>query len=157
MTERKERCETCRFWECLGRDEGGESHGQCHRNPPVMAPLIEAFHDWFGNPSNVLYGLQRGMFPITDSIDWCGEWQLGKQQSVASVRNLLVDLREEYRRLKSAGDLQASGLCSRAITIVASSGATYETLELVTYERNAGIKTMDWLRAFVDCKKSDRS
>lgn len=58
MTERSERCETCRFWE-----KDGTGLGHCYRYPPQMFPTVP----------------KRGegvwLQPQTFDNDWCGEWQ----------------------------------------------------------------------------------
>ena len=60
MNERKERCETCRFWESYKeQDEEFEiMFGNCHRFPPQ-------FRD-----SDVLF-----CGPVVARCYWCGEWQ----------------------------------------------------------------------------------
>lgn len=66
MTEpRKERCETCRFW-----DKGEVLIGRiayCCRLPPV-AVKWEVVDKLNGeNP--------HGVWPVTYDVHWCGEWQ----------------------------------------------------------------------------------
>lgn len=67
MSERQERCETCRFW------EEGDSRGvgECHRLPPS---LIEG---QFVDRTDVVFPKEprRRVFPETDNGDWCGEWR----------------------------------------------------------------------------------
>lgn len=50
--ERKQRCETCRFWDGKTGDTG-----QCLRFPPQ------------------LIGNEKEAFPLTGKCCWCGEWQ----------------------------------------------------------------------------------
>ena len=62
--KRKDRCETCKFW-----DEGGslvEGHGECHRNAP--SPLL----DLVVVDHNSSYA---AFWPDTGPNDWCGEWK----------------------------------------------------------------------------------
>jgi len=76
MSERAERCETCRFWDTENSDEGW---GDCRRYPPTkMLFEIEAMghdktsqdiHNSLGDSSSVW------VWPYTESDDWCGEWQ----------------------------------------------------------------------------------
>lgn len=68
MSERAERCETCRFWE---REEdtaddifeeptlGQIVVGECHRYPPVRQASEKMW----------------AMFPLLPEGNWCGEWQ----------------------------------------------------------------------------------
>ncbi len=58
MSERKERCETCRFWTS---PKEGEERGICHRFPP-MVPVV-------------LRGRVHYLAPKTYQMFWCGEWQ----------------------------------------------------------------------------------
>ena len=66
MDERKERCETCRFWDstnsktCEVVDANPactETCGWCKRYPPSR--FTTQFSEW----------------PLTTETDWCGEWQ----------------------------------------------------------------------------------
>lgn len=80
MSERKERCETCRWWDSEGdgayyRDETDTSDvpGQCSRFPPqfVAFPQDE-------DPKELPRCCHSHIFwqqPITQHHDWCGEWQ----------------------------------------------------------------------------------
>ncbi len=71
MSERKERCETCKFWEMLPSGEQEESSltddegsiGLCKRYPPLANNENPTASEWeeFVNPTVV-------------SFDWCGEW-----------------------------------------------------------------------------------
>ena len=69
MSERQDRCGTCRFWEDADPDEPAQpeeiapgiltdpkKYGYCHRYPP--------------RPTEDSTG-----YPVTDLSDWCGEWQ----------------------------------------------------------------------------------
>lgn len=73
MSERKDRCETCRFWveEFDGKkgpsdplDDTDEPWGRCRRYPPVLIEI----------PANLYQGGSCQQ-PITMPYDWCGEWQ----------------------------------------------------------------------------------
>ena len=64
MSERKERCETCRFWEEVVQKLGRA--GDCRRYPPAL-PLTA------GQPCGDDDAL--GMFPVVGFKAWCGEWQ----------------------------------------------------------------------------------
>lgn len=91
MSERKERCETCRFWffvsdeeSCIGPsevmvtaeqyksrcdEEGYVMAGECHCRAPAAAPdMVTADRELW--PDRAL-----AMWPITLPLDWCGEWQ----------------------------------------------------------------------------------
>ncbi|CAK0770305.1 conserved hypothetical protein [Azospirillaceae bacterium] len=56
-TKRYETCYTCRYWIGQGVRERGPK-GSCRRYPPVVTNR---------HP--------EGVFPISLSTDWCGEWQ----------------------------------------------------------------------------------
>lgn len=69
MAERKERCETCRFWNIdeAGDNRDGVVTGGCHRYPPKP----------FRSPDSDLidFAADSFSFPIVHAIDWCGEWR----------------------------------------------------------------------------------
>lgn len=54
---RYDSCYTCRFWHGFGVRERGPK-GRCHRFPPTVTSRTP-----------------DGSFPISQSTDWCGEWQ----------------------------------------------------------------------------------
>jgi len=54
---RYETCYHCRYWLGFGPRERGPK-GQCRRFPPVVTSRAP-----------------DGDFPITQTTDWCGEWQ----------------------------------------------------------------------------------
>lgn len=56
MSELNETCEGCRFWDS-SRDPGFRGEGKCRRYAPV-----------------------REHWPITDSSDWCGEFEPIEEQ-----------------------------------------------------------------------------
>ena len=58
----KESCEKCRFWDERAAD------GFCRRNPPIIDPKEDL--ETVGTPDYF-----TGMWPMTLSDDWCGEWQ----------------------------------------------------------------------------------
>lgn len=61
MVERKERCETCRWW----------SRGECHAHPPVvLLPFVEIDYHTCRQ--------QHTEWPVTAESDFCGEWR-GKE------------------------------------------------------------------------------
>lgn len=63
MAERKEKCETCRFWD----EDGDDADGICRRYAP-RPEMNERGQDgdaWETYPA----------WPLTVSTDWCGEWQ----------------------------------------------------------------------------------
>lgn len=87
--KRKERCETCRFWE-KGRSEGehpDDQPGECHGHPPILNteairrridddiaddvltehPSVAAIE---GAGSFTVWA-----FPKVRATEWCGEWQ----------------------------------------------------------------------------------
>ena len=75
MTEpRKERCETCYFFEPWTATV--ESSGLCHKNAPV--PILEALRNLaicqiVATDRKIDMRTQR--WPEIKSDDWCGEWQ----------------------------------------------------------------------------------
>lgn len=72
-----ERCETCRYWECMFLDtateplaarlaesvEEGTAAGFCRRFPPPVTKKVSSPDSW---PDS---------FPRTIPDDWCGEWR----------------------------------------------------------------------------------
>ncbi len=58
--ERKERCETCRFW-AAGEYGDGDTAEECRRYPPTVTP---------GHPN-----ADSQLLPLTVADFWCGEWQ----------------------------------------------------------------------------------
>jgi len=54
---RQDSCYFCRFWVGEGLRERGPK-GTCHRYPPTVTARAPG-----------------GVFPVTHSADWCGEWQ----------------------------------------------------------------------------------
>ncbi len=64
MSERQERCETCRWWD---QSETDGTACPCKRYPPVLT--ASQF------PSMSEEDRERGIWPYTESFDWCGEWQ----------------------------------------------------------------------------------
>jgi hypothetical protein len=65
VSERKERCEMCRFWDIESIQPGEKGVHPCRRFPPNVK----------------LDGMVEGTdlpavdFPLTYRDDWCGEWQ----------------------------------------------------------------------------------
>ena len=59
MTERAERCETCKWWNSTNHD----SRCDCRRGSPVFLRL-----------HTESYGEKRPEWPETWRSDWCGEW-----------------------------------------------------------------------------------
>jgi hypothetical protein len=64
MTERIERCETCRFW-YLVTDEA-----ECRRHAPLPVQT-----DQLPDGQNTDADGYRAVWPITNNHDWCGEYQ----------------------------------------------------------------------------------
>lgn len=63
MTERTERCGTCKWWEVFGT--GYEARfGWCHRHAPHR-------------PTNVIQGKCEtvGIWPNPEANDFCGQWE----------------------------------------------------------------------------------
>jgi hypothetical protein len=56
---RPERCETCRFWEDAGDDEG-----LCRRRAPLPYSTRDDEH----------VAERTAWWPFTHPHDWCGEW-----------------------------------------------------------------------------------
>lgn len=52
MSEREQRCKTCRWWSRQGNDP---QEAECRRRPPVVS--------------------DRRPWPTTRPNDWCGDWQ----------------------------------------------------------------------------------
>jgi hypothetical protein len=65
MDERKELCETCRFWERTGNHAG-----ECRRYAPRPAMRALMILD-----SRQQDGREDAIFPIMSHDEWCGEWQ----------------------------------------------------------------------------------
>lgn len=63
-TERPERCETCRWWDCI--EPGGTCFGRCRRHPPGRSEL-RTFPEG--------YSAYVGIWVETEDTDWCGEWR----------------------------------------------------------------------------------
>jgi len=63
--ERKERCETCRFVDDDGYNEGDFEAGACRKNPPYT----------FGMANCNECGPDVSLWPIVLKREWCGEWQ----------------------------------------------------------------------------------
>ena len=72
MTERTERCETCKWWNRLLRytpawEQDGvlmDHWGECRRYPGIGEPM---------------------MFPLASTSDWCGEWTLAPGLGIGGV------------------------------------------------------------------------
>lgn len=93
--ERKERCETCRFWECTGESPPDvEDIGDCHKRPPlvVLNPLI--------------LGKTMTRFPETVREEWCGEWESRSVVDAALTRQKVWHLTLSARARK--------GICKAA-------------------------------------------
>jgi hypothetical protein len=75
VSERKERCDTCRFWS--NQDDDGT--GLCRRNPPKAASTPEQqsiVEEWTEDGWAMM-----GFWPWTSDSDWCGEWQPSEEAS----------------------------------------------------------------------------
>ena len=66
MSERVDRCETCRFWEPYEaqKNEWGWDRGDCHRFPPIPV---------FCEPQQE--HIPEGYFTDVFKDKWCGEWK----------------------------------------------------------------------------------
>ncbi len=62
MSERRERCETCRFWDSPHVDQ--QEDGLCRRHAPRCFPRKEESET-----------LRYPRWPLTLNDEWCGEWQ----------------------------------------------------------------------------------
>lgn len=85
--ERKERCETCRFW--LDHRDKEIREGDCRRYPPDDGELedinfvLRDILDHLANGDNAFVRSTNcrsaedacARFPGTMDSDWCGEWQ----------------------------------------------------------------------------------
>jgi hypothetical protein len=74
MADRKERCETCKWWE----HKPGWDGGRCHRNAP--------FVPW-PSPQGVDI-TSMTIWPCVDADDWCGEWKSLNPESHQDYRPL---------------------------------------------------------------------
>jgi hypothetical protein len=85
MSERKERCDTCRFWEIDGLvgDEPDVCIGWCKRMPPTFPPR-EVREHWIGD-SMGSDGFTIGLWPHTQDINYCGEWKPREAWAVQPV------------------------------------------------------------------------
>ena len=90
--DRKERCETCRWWDQTFLNEGEESYeGECHRNAPIPSykPVPEQPMTW----------------PETHKADFCGEWTpttlptLGLDTTPESAEELKRDIQAVLKQL----------------------------------------------------------
>lgn len=68
MSERKERCETCRFWD--QEEVEDKFYGVCRRGHPVIA-RGSVVQDSPGDPVDAF----DAFWPHTRKFDWCGEWE----------------------------------------------------------------------------------
>jgi hypothetical protein len=91
MSERAKRCETCLFWELLG--EVHVEDGECHRFPPVLAP----------QPQQQVQGCWDGVWPNTQSFEWCGEWKVledaGKHIDLSKNSSIEIDVPSDAVRI----------------------------------------------------------
>ena len=65
MPERKERCETCRYW---------DAHPHSQSNPKYFRACVRF-------PPTIQGDDQRGVSLETHARHWCGEWQPQETQS----------------------------------------------------------------------------
>jgi hypothetical protein len=66
------KCEDCKWWQLAEQRVGAWFElGWCKRNPPTMT-IGQCFPDnrWDGDG----HPWGRGIFPLTDRDDWCGEF-----------------------------------------------------------------------------------
>jgi len=99
MSERKERCETCKWWKCTvdqAIEEGEDMHGTCRRYPPSLSdallllcsmsvagpPIVsgtfantDTTTAWENGQRTVYEYASHYVFPLTLQSDWCGEWE----------------------------------------------------------------------------------
>ena len=133
MSERKELCETCRWWNDWREDL--QPFGDCRRFPPQLfhlqrMPAVET-------PESDL--MDSTVWPLTECTDFCGEWTPADQPAVnpnflkqpCRVLNLSVRARKCLVRL---GVLTVSDLIRKH---------DCDILEC----RNAGITTLDEIKA----------
>src|SRR5262245_34636045 len=101
MIEKK--CKTCRFWECWEKPEKVYKEGYCHRHAPVSGYADTEIHairkatelllwwtirEWKGDPDEEFGrwgidaedGWKCTCWPHTSEGDWCGEWEVKKEQ-----------------------------------------------------------------------------
>lgn len=86
MSERAQRCETCRFWEVVLEDA---RFGDCKRHPPQLSDHALRFYAENPTPDDpeelglveesLMLRKARSVdvwfSPVTLNDNWCGEWQ----------------------------------------------------------------------------------
>jgi hypothetical protein len=96
--ERKERCETCRWW--APDDSSGECmDGTCHRYPPVLNQVgllhttqerAEQKNEALSDASlNEVSRTWNWSLPVVEYSDFCGEWR-AKQSEPAEQSTILI-------------------------------------------------------------------
>jgi len=120
MTERKERCETCRFW----KDHSVTSDATCHRYPPAAA------YRYTGDYRVIT---DHGVFPHAYENDWCGEYQPAAPSGDEPVSSLRLSVRAR-KVLEKAGVRTIAELIDTT------------PAEIMCW-RNAGETTLDEIRA----------
>ena len=70
---RLNRCEKCRFWE---ETEDFRDLGQCRRHAPQIASsMLRVLQDSEdGRFASDLDVFGATLWPVTEAVDWCGEW-----------------------------------------------------------------------------------
>lgn len=98
MSERKERCETCRFWDAT------EGLNNCRRYPPTFTAIaIEP-----GEVENGTLEADLAFWPQTGPDDWCGEWQPKPKLKPAEYESPLSSLDFSTRVRKCLRSLDVS-------------------------------------------------
>lgn len=122
-------CETCRYWDGpIESDIEGQTMGMCRRYPPI------------GGEGAI------GQFPLTYSINWCGEW-LTKAEDHNQRKRVMLDLAAGSRpdgMSVRAGNVFRRAVHDHTAEIVATWG-----IEEWKVVRNCGqvtaIEIMEWL------------
>ena len=120
MSERKECCDTCRFWWKNAIEIGlaGDITAPCRRSPPQIVnhvvPVLDAKPD-------------ARVFPQTFSDDWCGEYKpdtAAAEADPVSTLRLSVRASKCVQRLgvRTIGELAA--LSDEDILVCPNTGAT---------------------------------
>ena len=79
MSETRETCETCRFWD---KREPGHTYADCHRQPPQFSFNVMVRRDRYGKDQDeiTVARFPNGSWPNVAHDDWCGEHSPAKQE-----------------------------------------------------------------------------
>lgn len=111
-------CSTCRFWrqyiEAETSPPTDTARGHCHRNAPMPIAYdeFEVEHENGDSPPNDI------LWPSTESVDWCGEYESTIQQSEIDPQDRieLLGLPSRVKNvLRSDGVRSITSLLSRTV------------------------------------------